>query len=401
MPTPLIALIVLSGAALYFMTPDERKRLAAAVAGALRTGAHAAMHPAKAADPFSELLRTRTRWVIVTPLIVVMHVLAFTLMASAPGAVSDPATVIEWGANFAPRTTNNEWSRLILSTFVHGSLLHVMATVAGLLPLGLILERAIGHVTFAAIYLGAGVCASLVSLWTASPTSVTYGASGAVFGMYGLLLASLIWTIVQRPPVAIPLTTVKGLAAAAAPFILYNVFTEHLGGRAEMAGFGAGLAGGLLIARGITSEKPRLSRAAVLTAATAAIAIAAAVPLRGITDFRPQIAHIVAVEEQTALAYDAVVAEFKLGRLPAKQLAQVINRKILPELQGVKKRLSEVKGVPREQAPLVEAADAYLKLREQSWRRRAEGLLRANLSMLREAERTERAALEAFGRLHQ
>ena len=401
MPTPLFALIVLSGAALYFMTPAERKRLAEAVVGALKTGVHSAMHPEKPGDPFNELLRARTRWVVVTPLLVVLHVLAFTLMAAAPGAVDDPATAIEWGANFAPRTTNNEWSRLILSTFVHGGLLHLMATIAGLLPLGLLLERAVGHVTFAAIYTGAGVAASLVSLWTVSPTSVTYGASGAVFGIYGLLLASLIWMIVQRPPVPIPLAAVKRVAAAAVPFLLYNVITDHLGRGPEMAGFGTGLVGGLLIARGVTSEKPRLSRAAILTAATAAIAIAAAVPLRGITDFRPQIAYVTALEERTALAYDAAVAEFKLGRLPAKQLAQVIDRKILPELQGMKKRLSEVKGVPREQAPLVEAADAYLKLREQSWRRRAEGLLRANLGILREAERTERAALEAFQKLQQ
>ena len=399
MPTPLFALIVLSGAALYFMTPEERTRLARSVAGALRTGAHAVMHPAKPGDPFGELLRTRTRWVVVTPLLVVLHVLTFALMVAAPGSVSDPATAIEWGANFAPRTTNNEWSRLILSTFVHGGLLHLMATVAGLLPVGLILERAIGRVTFAAVYLGAGVFASLVSLWTMPPTSVTYGASGAVFGIYGLLLASLIWTIVQRPPVPIPLMAVKRVAAAAVPFLLYNAMTDHLGRGPELTGFATGLVSGLLMARGVTVEKPRLSRAAVLTAATAAIAIAAAVPLRGVTDFRPQIAHIASVEEKTAIAYDVAVAEFKLGRLPAKRLAQVIERSILPELHGVKKRLSEIKGVPREQTPLVEAADAYLRLREQSWRRRAEGLLRANLTMLREAERTERAALEAFQKL--
>ena len=399
MSTPLFALVVLAGAALYFMTPDERTRLARAVLGALRSGAHGIAHPTVPTDPFSEMLRTRTRWVVVTPLLVVMHVVAFTLMAAAPGSVSDPATAIAWGANFAPRTTNNEWSRLILSTFLHANLLHLAATIAGLLPLGLILERAIGRVTFAAIYLGAGVCASLVSLWTLPPTSITSGASGAVFGIYGLLLAALIWTFVQRPPVPVPLMVVKRIAAAAVPFLLYNLFTDHLGRGAELAGLATGFAGGLLIARGVTTEKPRLGRAAILTAATAALAIAAAVPLRGITDFRPQIAHIAAVEERTTTAYDVAVAEFKLGRLPAKRLAQMIDRTILPELQGVKKRLSELKGVPREQTPLVEAADAYLKLREQSWRRRAEGLLRANLTILRDAERTERAALAAFQKL--
>ena len=77
----------------------------------------------------------------------------------------------------------------------------------------------------------------------------------------------------------------------------------------------------------------------------------------------------------------------------------MIDRTILPDLQSLQKKLAALRGVPREQAPLVEAANAYIRLREQSWRRRAEGLLRSNLGMLREAERTERAALEAFQKI--
>jgi membrane associated rhomboid family serine protease len=399
MPTPLFALIVLAGAALYFMTPEERTRLARTVLAALRTAAQAITHPAKPDDPFMLLLQERTRWAVVTPLLVVAHVVVFAMMAAAPGPVGDPQTAIEWGANFAPRTTNSQWQGLILSTFVHTSLLHLLVTLAGLLPLGLFLERMVGRLTFAAIYLGAGVLASLVSLWTTSPTSVTFGPSGAVFGIYGLLLASLIWMVVERPAVSIPRRISKCVAAAAVPFFLYNALTDHLARGPELAGFGIGLLGGLLIVRGVTRQKPVLTRPAILTAATAAIAIAAAVPLRGITDFRPHIAQITAVEERTATAYDVAVSEFKLGRIPAKRLALLINRTIVPDLEGVRKQLSEVRGVPAEQTPLVEAADAYLKLREQSWRRRAEGLLRSNLGMLREAERTERSALEAFQKL--
>lgn len=399
MPTPLFALIVLSGAALYFMTPDERKRLLARALAALKIASHAVAHPAEPNDPFAELLRTRTRWVIVTPLLMAINAVVFMRMASAPGPIGDPQTLIEWGANYAPRTTNNEWARLIVSTFVHGGFLHFAATIAGLLPLGLLLERSIGRVTFAAVYAGCGVLASLVSLWTISPTSISYGASGAVFGLYGLLLASLIWTVVERPPVPIPLVAVKRAAAAAAPFFLYNALTDHLGGGPELAGFGMGLVSGLLVARGVTRQKPVLTRTAVLTAATAALAVAAAVPLRGITDVRPHLAQIAAVEERTTTAYDAAVSEFRLGRLPAKKLVQVIDRTILPDLQAVRERLGSVRGVPREQAPLVEAADTYLKLREQSWRRRAEGLLRANIKILQDAERTERSALEAFQKI--
>jgi len=397
MSTQLFALLVLAGAAIYFMTPEERGRLTGLALGWLRGTVRNFLHPTESVDPFADLLRARTRWVIVTPLLVTLHVLGF--MMSGAASAADPQAAIELGANFAPRTTNGEWLRLFTSTFVHGGFLHLLATVAGLLPLGLILERTVGRLAFAAVYISAGVLASLVSLWTISATSVTYGASGAVFGIYGLLIASAIWAIVQRPPVPIPLLTAQQVAATAAVFLLYNLFTDHLGGQAELAGFGAGLAGGLLIAKDATLEKPSLLRAAMLTGAAAVLAMAAAIPLRGINDFRPQIAYIVAVEQRTASAYDDAVGEFTLGRVPAKRLVQLIDRTILPELQGVRARVSALRGVPREQAPLVEAAEAYFKLREQSWRRRKEGLVGSSNKILREAERTEQAALEAFRKI--
>ena len=394
MPTPLFALLVLSGAALYFMTPDERTRLAQKVLHAIRTAIRAVTHTSASGGPFEDLLRSRTRWAIVTPLLAAVHVAVFGMMLFDRGAFGDTETLIAWGGNFAPRTTNDEWWRLIGSTFVHGGFLHFAATVIGLVPLGLVLERAIGRLAFASIYLASGLLASLVSLWITSPTSVSFGASGAVFGVYGLLVATLVWAIVHRPEAPIPLSLVKRTAAAAVPFFLYNLLTDDLATGAELAGLATGFVGGLVIARGVTREKPALLRTAAVALTAAVIAIGAAVPLRGIIDVRPEIARIAVLETRLAGAYDAAVGEFKLGRLPPKRLAQVIDRTILPDLLAMRTRLKSLRGVPREQAPLVEAAERYFTLREQSWRRRAEGLLRANIGMLREAERTERAALD-------
>lgn len=399
MSTTVFALLVLSGAALYFMTPQERLRLARSILDFVKAAAGAATQPAAPGNPFDEFLRARTTRAVVTPLLVALNVLVFACMLFGTGALGDTQTLIDWGGNHAPRTTNGEWWRLIGSTFVHGGVLHLLATIAGLVPLGLVLERAVGRITFAAVYFAAGLTASVVGLWTTSPLSVSTGASGAVFGVYGLLLASLAFVLINRPEGPIPLLTVKRVAAAAVPFLLYNLLTDHIATTAELAGLGVGFAGGLLIARGVTRETPGLHRAAVLAAATAGIAIAAALPLRGIIDVRPEMAQVTAVEQRTAGAYEAAVGEFKLGRLPQKRLALLIDRTILPDLQGVRKRLNTLRGVPREQASLVEAAEKYFQLREQSWRRRSEALQRSNMNMLREAERTERAALEAFQKI--
>jgi membrane associated rhomboid family serine protease len=399
MPTTVLALLVLSGAALYFMSSEERARLARFAAAAAGTAMRAVIHGSSSGGPFDDLLRARTGRPVVTPLLIALNVLIFTLMLFGRGALNDAQTLIDWGGNFAPRTTNGEWWRLITAMFVHGSVFHLLATIAGLVPLGLVMERAVGRIAFATTYLAAGLLAGVVGLWTAPAMSVGVGASGAIFGIYGLLLASLVWCLVTPLPVAVPWLTVRRLAAAAVPFFLYNLATDHLGSASELAGLGTGFLGGLMVCRGVTREKPAVRRAAWLMAATVLFAVGAAVPLRGVIDFRPEVARIAAVEERTAGAYDEAVARFRLGRIPAKVLVQLIDRTIVPELQTVRARVSALRGVPLEQAPLAAAAEEYLQLREASWRRRSEGLLRSNGDILREAERTERGALEALRKM--
>ena len=62
-------------------------------------------------------------------------------------------------------------------------------------------------------------------------------------------------------------------------------------------------------------------------------------------------------------------------------------------------RVAALRGVPQEQVPLATAAREYFKLREASWRRRAEGLVKSNTKILRDAEQTERAAMDAFRKM--
>jgi membrane associated rhomboid family serine protease len=398
MPATALALLVLSGIALYLMTPEEREQLAQAAVAAIKRAIRSAAQ-GSSGEPFHDVLRTRTGFPLVTPALVALNTLAFMVMLFGPGALNDVQTLVNWGANYAPRTTNGEWWRLIATTFVHAGMLHLFATIAGLVPLGLILERAVGRVTFATMYIAAGIAASVVSLWTTSPLSVSVGASGAIFGIYGLLLASLIWGVFSPPDVPIPVLTVKRIAAAAGVFFLYNLLTDDVGTASELAGLATGFLGGLVVARGVTREKPPVRRAAFAMAATIGIAVLCAVPLRGIVDVRPELARITAVEERTAGTYDAAVAKFRHRRITAEALIELINRTIMPELQAARARLKALSGVPREQLPLVAAAETYFELRELSWRRRAEGLLKSNLDKLREAEQTERAALGAFERM--
>jgi rhomboid protease GluP len=396
-----LPLLILAGFAVYLMTPDERVRLGRAILTFVGQALRSAIRGAPAGEPFSDFLRARTRWPLVTLALVIANVVIFVVMLFAPGSFSDPDTLVSWGANFAPRTTNDEWWRLITAMFVHSGLFHLLATLAGLLPLCLILERLVGHVVFATVYFAAGILGSLISLWTMSAVDVSAGASAGIYGAYGLLLASLIWALVNRPTptLTIPVLTVKRAGMAAGVFVLYNVATDDIGRTSEILGLGIGFVSGLILTRGISHYKPPLKRAAIPLAATMVIAVVGAVPLRGLADIRPEIARVVATEERTASAYDAAVNQFKKGWISSEALARLINRTIVPELEAAQVRLKALRGVPREHVRIVAAAQEYFELREKAWQRRAEGLLEGNMRTLREADQTERASLQLLARL--
>jgi hypothetical protein len=189
------------------------------------------------------------------------------------------------------------------------------------------------------------------------------------------------------------------IAPAALWFLLYTLTADDIGMSAALTGLAVGLAYGLVWGRRGAEKKTPLYRVAVAACSTAAIAAFFSVPLRGVADVRPEIARIIAMEGRLSALYDAAAQKFKAGRIQAEALIVVIDRTIMPELRAEDLRVKALEGVPREHQPLVAAAEEYLRLRDESWRLRAEGLHKANMKTLQQAEQAERASLEALARL--
>lgn len=101
---------------------------------------------------------------------------------------------MQWGANFGPLTKNGEWWRLLTCTFLHGGIMHLFTNMYGLLFVGIFLEPLLGRKYFLIIYLVNGILASLASLFW-HDTTVSIGASGAIFGMYGLFISFMLFKI--------------------------------------------------------------------------------------------------------------------------------------------------------------------------------------------------------------
>ncbi|ARS37928.1 hypothetical protein CA264_17410 [Pontibacter actiniarum] len=131
----------------------------------------------------------------VTPILLNLNLLVFVAGALLGVHVLDPdaARLVELGANFGPYTLTGEWWRLLTSMFLHGGLVHLLFNMVALVNIGTQLEALVGRVQFVLAYVLCGLAGSVVSLWWTSPeVSVSVGASGAIFGMFGMLLMVLL-----------------------------------------------------------------------------------------------------------------------------------------------------------------------------------------------------------------
>ncbi len=79
------------------------------------------------------------------------------------------------------------WWRLILGTYLHGGLLHIGMNMFVLLDIAPVVEEVYGSARFLFLYTACGIGGSLCSTFFGSNPSV--GASGAILGLLGLLLA--------------------------------------------------------------------------------------------------------------------------------------------------------------------------------------------------------------------
>jgi membrane associated rhomboid family serine protease len=395
------------------MAPQARARVREVVLASISQLRHEAARNRPDIDQFREALRARTRWAFVTPALIAGNVTVLVLMLARPGALGDPATLANWGGNYWLGTRNGEWWRLATSMFVHAGMFQLLVNVAGLTQIGLILERLVGRVIVVAVFLTAGVFASLVNLIT-HPMAMSIGASGAIFGLYGLLAASSIWGMRHRSDVTMPLRAATRLVPGAVVFILYNLANDSVGTAGEFTGLFVGLVFGTILTRGVSDRKPAARRVAHVMAAAVVMAVSAAIPLRGVTDVKPEIKRTVAAEDRMAVAYQKAAERFKSGGMTAEALALLIDGTIIPELQVTDARLKALVGVPEEHQPLVANAEEYVRLRSESWRLRSEWLRKAGRAPVRgsesaqhkangrtiaRAEETQRAALAALGKI--
>jgi len=185
----------------------------------------------------------------VTQAILGVNVAVFVAMTLAGVSPLEPTGVelVHWGANFGPYTIGGQWWRLLTCVFVHIGISHIALNMWCLWGLGRLAESVYDRWTFGAVYLITGVAASVASLaW--QPIGVSAGASGAIFGIAGALIAAF-----YVGEFSLPKTVVSGLLTSVLKFAGYNLvlgyFLGHTDNAAHVGGLVSGLILGALIAR--------------------------------------------------------------------------------------------------------------------------------------------------------
>lgn len=181
-----------------------------------------------------------TKGYFITPILIDINILIFIFMAlSGVNIIApDSESLLQWGANFRPMTLDGQPWRFLTSCFVHIGVLHLLMNMYALLYIGVLIEHRLGPVRFLSAYILSGVAASVTSTWWHDLT-VSAGASGAIFGMYGLFLAMLTTNLIEK-------SQRKALLTSIGVFVFYNLINGMRGGIDNAAHIG-GLVSGMII----------------------------------------------------------------------------------------------------------------------------------------------------------
>ncbi|HJT36003.1 MAG TPA: rhomboid family intramembrane serine protease [Pirellulales bacterium] len=318
---------------------------------------------------FDRRLKESTRITPVTLAIIAVNVLLWGVMLSRGVDWREPsgAALKAWGANYGPLTTGGEGWRLLANVFVHAGVLQLAFNQWALYQLGSLLERLLGHVGFALLYLVSGFGASLAGM-LAQPHAVLAGSTGAVTGLIGALVAYYFRARGDVPP-----GVLGRLRASAFLFLAYNIGIGLYRNRLDNTGFlGGAMTGflcGLVLAQPLSHAtlRTRAARNAALTVLATLLAISAAAYTPPISDLATELKRFEDVKATAVEIYAKAKRGYEDREISADALANVIDHEILPDWKAEKNRFDELTDLSTEQTDALKKLHESMELRTKAW----------------------------------
>jgi membrane associated rhomboid family serine protease/Flp pilus assembly protein TadD len=232
----------------------------------------------------------------VTATLIGLNALVFAVMVLRGVSALNPSPqqAIAFGADFGPLTLNGQWWRLVTSMFVHFGIVHIGLNMWCLWNLGRAAEQLMGRFAYVLAYFVSGIFASIASVYW-HPMAAGAGASGAIFGMAGVLVS---YVYLKKTPSHLQINS--RMLGSLGTFIAYNLAFGALPGisnAAHIGGLVMGLAFGALLPASSAPESARRSRLSLVVAfsviALVGSAIAAKKLAAGVSDLS-SIQHLLA-----------------------------------------------------------------------------------------------------------
>lgn len=181
---------------------------------------------------------------ITTSILVVL--LVVFIIETFSGGSENINTLVKMGAMYNPAVAQGQLWRLFTAQFLHIGIIHIASNAVMIFYLGEYLEPLLGHWRFLIVYLLSGIGGNLLSFALGSDHSISAGASTALFGMIGAMLAIGV-TNRDYPPISF---LARQAFALAAINLLIDVFATNI----DIMGHIGGLITGFLLAGALGSR---------------------------------------------------------------------------------------------------------------------------------------------------
>ena len=181
----------------------------------------------------------------VTILFIGLNVLVFVLMVAFGASFTRPDgdTVLRWGANQGWSIfLGHQYWRLLMANYIHDGIVHLLINMYCLWGLGQLAELFYSRRDYALLYTYTGIAGSVLSVGLHPFWATSVGASGAVFGVAGVLLTTLKYGHLPLPQAAR-----AALFKSILQFAGINLVLGFFVLRVDNAGHLGGLLSGLLV----------------------------------------------------------------------------------------------------------------------------------------------------------
>src|SRR5881396_2572513 len=177
-----------------------------------------------------------------------LNLLIFVLMALAGGSSTE--TLMAFGVKANGEIARGQWWRFVTPIFIHIGMLHLFFNSYALWMVGPQVEKLYGGARFVILYVVTGV-AGVFGSYFYHPQSISAGASGAIFGLFGVLL---VFGIRYRK--SIPPFFKRAVGTGILPIILINLVIGFSVPAIDNAAHISGLLAGAVLAGLVPFQRP-------------------------------------------------------------------------------------------------------------------------------------------------